>query len=549
MIILPVGQADSEVRRWPWITLALVALNILIFLGTHLSERDLEVKIDAKGREVLDYLTAHPYLTPPQSLLTLLGPEDAELIQQEIQSIRAEARSESYLAAIPKDEQQQLDRLGGELHALVQERPSVRFGYVPADPRADRLISSMFMHGGFSHLAGNMLFLLLLGPFLEDVWGRLLYPAFYLVSGIVAALAHAATDQGSLIPLIGASGAIAGVMGAFLVRLGTSRIRFLCIPIVFLPTWRFSFHIPAFIVLPAWFLEQLAYAKWVPDAPVAWWAHVGGFSFGVLLALVVKAVRVEEKVIQPSIEKDISWEADPGLQRAIDARASGDFDRARRELSKVLAGRPNDVDAWRNLFDTAVAQGDGAEAARAAQRMLDLYRGMNETTLVSQSIDEAFKHARHYLSPRYLLAAAAERERQAMPEAAWDLYQILVERHVDDPMILKALARMAELRHQWGRPEEALRIVDFALAHPACDATWRKRLEPLRSGPANPGARLFVPPPPLVLPALGTKPAPPQKAPDPLRSTDTYERPLTAVPPPPKTLPAADDEEFTIERF
>src|SRR4029077_16637206 len=103
--------------------------------------------------------------------------------------------------------------------------------YVPAAPRAETALTSMFMHADWLHLIGNMLFLFLSGPFIEDCFGRSIYAGLYVASHLAGLWAHAAHQPESTIPLVGASGAIAGIMGAFLIRLGTKRIRFLFVPI------------------------------------------------------------------------------------------------------------------------------------------------------------------------------------------------------------------------------------------------------------------------------------------------------------------------------
>src|SRR5262249_51878812 len=153
------------------------------------------------------------------------------------------------------------------------------FGYVPAKNNVVGLVTHMFLHGGWLHLFGNLWFLWLCGINFEDRWGRKAFLPFYLASGIVAALVHklCVGEAGSHMPLVGGSGAIAGAMGAFLVCFGATRIKFF----YFWVRWG-TFHAPAYVMLPLWFLEQLMWglASMGGDA-VAYWAHVGGFVFGV----------------------------------------------------------------------------------------------------------------------------------------------------------------------------------------------------------------------------------------------------------------------------
>jgi membrane associated rhomboid family serine protease len=150
---------------------------------------------------------------------------------------------------------------------------------------------SMFMHGSLLHLGGNMLFLWVFGNNIEDVEGHLKYLAFYLVAGVVATLTHVALQPSSTTPLVGASGAIAGVMGAYLVLFPRVRIRSL---IFFLLIW--IRDIEARWLLGFWFVTQFFVN---PNSGVAWAAHVGGFVFGVLVGLVLRAGRRRQEPQPP----------------------------------------------------------------------------------------------------------------------------------------------------------------------------------------------------------------------------------------------------------
>jgi len=166
------------------------------------------------------------------------------------------------------------------------------FGVVPArllaNPGPDQiatLFSSMFLHGGWSHLLSNMLALFIFGDNVEDRMGGGRYLTFYIICGLIAALTHVFFNPDSRIPTIGASGAISGVLGAYLVLYPTARVITL-IPIFFLPWF---VEIPAVIYLGVWFLSQLLNGTLAiiigaqGFGGVAWWAHAGGFVAGIAL--------------------------------------------------------------------------------------------------------------------------------------------------------------------------------------------------------------------------------------------------------------------------
>ncbi|MHB1295844.1 MAG: rhomboid family intramembrane serine protease [Anaerolineae bacterium] len=159
--------------------------------------------------------------------------------------------------------------------------------FTPAE--AFTFLSAMFIHGGWAHILGNMLYLWIFGDNIEDRLGFFPYIAFYLAAGVLASLAQVLASPGSDIPTVGASGAIAGVLGAYLVLYPHARVRTLVFLFVFI---RFV-QLPALLVLGLWFVLQLfnglTQLGGGDAGGVAYLAHVGGFTFGVLVGFVLKA--------------------------------------------------------------------------------------------------------------------------------------------------------------------------------------------------------------------------------------------------------------------
>ena len=166
--------------------------------------------------------------------------------------------------------------------ALEGGRELAVLPYDSSAPALETLATSMFLHGGILHLAGNMLYLFIFGAAVEEAMGRLRYLLFYLTAGIASALAMAAFTPHSMVPVIGASGAIAGVLGAYFVLYPRAKISTI-LPLFVL---MYFVEIPAIAYLLIWFIAQL-YAGLAQNPEVAggvaWWAHVGGFLFGMLL--------------------------------------------------------------------------------------------------------------------------------------------------------------------------------------------------------------------------------------------------------------------------
>ena len=163
----------------------------------------------------------------------------------------------------------------------------MQWGMVPARLTAGdgyyTMLTSMFLHGGFMHLAGNMLFLWIFGDNVEEELGHGPYLAFYIVCGVLAAIAHYALGPNSVVPTVGASGAIAGVMGGYFLLFPKAKVDILIILVVVFKI----LPIPAWIMLALWFGMQFVggFASSANEAGVAYWAHAGGFVAGLILII------------------------------------------------------------------------------------------------------------------------------------------------------------------------------------------------------------------------------------------------------------------------
>ena len=168
------------------------------------------------------------------------------------------------------------------------------YGLVPDRFHLLPVLTSMFLHGGWAHLIGNMWFLWIFGDNVEDILGRAKYLLFYLLCGIAATLAHYAVNLDSRVPMVGASGAIAGVMGAYMLKFPHSRVTTLVVAIIFFTT----VELPAWVVLVYWFVIQffsglgtIGYSH-LSQGGTAWFAHIGGFVAGLIL---IKVLPTEDR--------------------------------------------------------------------------------------------------------------------------------------------------------------------------------------------------------------------------------------------------------------
>ncbi|MFQ5481872.1 MAG: rhomboid family intramembrane serine protease [Nitrospinaceae bacterium] len=194
-----------------------------------------------------------------------------------------------------------LSFLGANIYIFVMEVSApqgaaafiAQYAMIPAlvlrEPLAQypSIFSSMFMHAGWGHLAGNMLYLWIFGNNIEDVLRKFRFILFYFTCGAIAALCHVLSDLGSTIPMVGASGAVSGILGAYLVLFPRARVKTL----IFLGFFITVVSLPAVVLLGVWILIQVA-SGLLSEGPagVAWMAHIGGFFAGMILILPFKAL-------------------------------------------------------------------------------------------------------------------------------------------------------------------------------------------------------------------------------------------------------------------
>ncbi len=159
------------------------------------------------------------------------------------------------------------------------------------------ILTSIFMHGSFWHLLGNMLFLWIFGNNIEDYLGKMSFLFFYLACGVVASLVHVLFNFNSYVPVIGASGAVSGVMGAYLILFPDAQVRTLVFLFIFIT----FVDIPAMVFLIVWFIFQFFYAG--GSSGIAWLAHVGGFVMGIILIkMMQRRPRIRVRPHDPDIE-------------------------------------------------------------------------------------------------------------------------------------------------------------------------------------------------------------------------------------------------------
>jgi membrane associated rhomboid family serine protease len=362
-LLLPIGLDETRVSRLPWVSITLLALNVAVWLALAIAGGG-DGDADARLREVVAYWRERTYLELPEELERRTGLSAEELARFSGAALRDDRPPGA------EGEQEELDALCEALFEAQDATTERRYALVPARGLLQPgWITGQFLHGGFGHLLGNMLFFfLVVGPFLEDVWGRPFFLGFYLLGGVLAGAAQAIPMGDSPIPILGASGAISACLGAFALRFAHRRVRmfywfFLVVRgTFFVPAWAY-----AFLALG---LDLLGLRLNGTGGGVAYAAHVGGFVFGLAVAIAVRATGLEKRICP---EGALAWSGSLGSARAADALAGGRVSDARKLYEEVLARSPSDPEALLGLARIAAAALERATATGYVERLLALH--------------------------------------------------------------------------------------------------------------------------------------------------------------------------------
>ncbi len=264
-------KVESPVYRRPFVVWAIIALNVLAFLAMKSGSEA------AFQRRIFQYSTI-PY--------ALFSPGVTVLLYQS-EPVAAVTKAGEIFPYRDDIDLRNIHRLATSEGTAWSYRSMRLTATTQVIPAWLTILTAMFMHGGWLHLIGNMWFLYVFGAAVEDVLGRIGFTAFYLVAGLAAAAAHVLHDAGALVPCLGASGAIAGVMGGFAMLFPRSRV------LTVIPVFGFwtTMYFPAIVYLLLYLGEQVMMSIYMPvnSGGVAWWAHIGGFVAGFLLARVFPA--------------------------------------------------------------------------------------------------------------------------------------------------------------------------------------------------------------------------------------------------------------------
>ena len=363
MLILPM-ERTFDIRRPPVVTLLLLAINVIIFLATNGSDEETMVAA-VEAYEAQQILGTELPLFQGYLISESSGSDDwrnldsaDELDHDERFYLVLQILTDSNYAEYLELRADSFTLV--ELSALEQKRNIVdryitslitlRYGFVPAEFSFMTLFSSQFLHGDLAHLIGNMVILVLVGVTVEQLLGSFNYLLFYLLSGAFGSIVFGLVHFGSPTPLIGASGAISGLMGMYVAAYGRRPIRFF-----YWIGFYFNYvKLPALVMLPIWVGKEI-FDFLITESNVAYTAHAGGLVAGAGLVLLGRSsfAKIDTEVIE-NLDKDLEYREE--LEGALQLIDRADFAPAKDALSRLLEDHPGDIRVLFQLVQIAKAK-------------------------------------------------------------------------------------------------------------------------------------------------------------------------------------------------
>ena len=448
MLIIPT-EGKISWRNPPIITIAIILINCIVFFFFQANDTQKTIEsftyyfesglADIEVPRYASYVKSHDGETLEPDELDTLAPNSLHIVMRMQQDSDFMDRLYKDNVITPADQDyDEWKELRSEFEYRQALIVSHRFGLIPKQIHPVNFLTYMFLHGGIGHLVGNMIFLWIVGCVLEMGCGRIYYGVGYLLVGILSALFYFVVHHNSYVPMIGASGAISGLMGAFTVLYATTRIR------VFVSTGFYFdyFKIPAFILLPFWIgKEFFQYYAQGPEQ-VAYMAHAGGLIGGALLGVLGKQFFDESK--KAFFDEKVADQTPALMEVALAKSAHLDFDGARTLLQEVLEIEPNHKEALLHLFKIDMQNSDQANLHNSANRLLSNLIKNKETAGMAWAVYHEYQNAvkASRLSPNLDIRLSAVFFETGHLEESERIVAELIKNSPDHPTVPTALLRL-----------------------------------------------------------------------------------------------------------
>jgi len=331
----------------------------------------------------------------------------------------------------------------------------INYGFRPAYKSLTTSFTYMFLHGGFGHLLGNMVFLWIVGCVLELGCGRILYTGIYLIGGLLSVGLFWLIYMQSTVPLVGASGAISGLMGTFTVLFGKKRVN-----IFYSLGFYFNYvKVPAIILLPVWIGNELYQLFFSGISQVAYVAHIGGLAGGAILGFI--SLKFPVLLDQDIFKEDSKDEITPLIEEALQSISELDMEQGRRLLNKVLQKEPSNLTALTHLYNVEKHNPENSRFDETAKKLLSLLVHSNELPNKTYNIYKEYISLsnRPKLSPQLYLSISTICIETEHFENAKRILAMLLKKKSILPGISMTLLKLANGYRQKGMHDNWVKIL------------------------------------------------------------------------------------------
>ena len=510
----PIGNEHATVRRIPWITFGIMALNVLIYYVTLPSTVLEDRAVNRTAKEVRYLLNNNwPILADDKLRDDLhksgfISDEDKADVERQLERDSTKREYTAWLRTSDAIQiREQFEVRLNEFREAVESNTHFKFGLAPnGNWKLYQVFSYAFLHGSALHLFGNMIFFFAVAFSLEDLYGRPLFLGFYLVAGAAACLPFVVSASNA--PLIGASGAIFGTMGAFLVRLYKTRIKLawvsigLALPFLIFGKKPFgTVKVSASLCLIYFFMNEVLFWWWIQKSgevsTVAHSVHIAGFLFGAGFAFLIKSLKVEERFVNPKIEAKVSFAAAPVVTEALEILDKGEVGAAESRLKVHLAKNQSDANAMMALIQVYQRKLDYEKLNHSYAQLIRLHLANGDQEAALYAYDGLLssypdgEEAKMRLPIRDWMILCDYLHDAGMDKEAAVEYERLAKAFPDEPATLRAYQQGGECAMTVQDDDRALRLLENAKArkppNPAAsriEANLQKVQSRLRHRPA-----------------------------------------------------------------
>ncbi len=469
MLLIPLTDKISW-RNPPIVTIFLILINCLVYFIFQFNDNQKYFEAEQyyfnSGLAEIEIKSYISYRNPSNNDLSIYHPNgklDEDNASRQYQDMM---KDYAYLEKLvheqiitPQDpEYLPWRQLRDEYEHRRSDIVALNYGFIPAKSKPVSFLTHMFLHGGLGHLLGNMIFLWLVGCMLEMGSGRTFYSATYILAGLGSVTLFWLIYPQSPIPLVGASGAISGLMGAFTVLYCKKKVK-----IFYSLGFYFNYlKARAIILLPIWFANEFYQLFFGDISNVAYVAHIGGLISGAILGFInLKVLRsFNPDVLEPEPEDDVS----PIIEKALRHIRQLDMESGAQLLEMALAKDPDHIDAMTYLFNVRKAEPQDPRFHGIAQKLLDRLTSENNhySSAVKIFDDYAKLTKRPQLSADLYLKMIVILSRLGHPEKAERILAMFLKQKPDFPGIPTALLKLAAGYRQKGvnaRYQRCLRVL------------------------------------------------------------------------------------------